>query len=84
MKPVPEKFHDVLASIEAMNGMVPNLETLLMHFPSYLKDSHLLTHLLIESSHNPLEPTTLSMLAVMAVSTYGCMYLFRRFAKLFL
>ena len=84
MKPVLEGFAEELDGIEASYGMMPNLETLLMHFPGYLKDNWQLNHLLTESNNSPLEHVSSYMLAIMAVATYGCLYLFRRCSRLFL
>lgn len=83
MTPVPEGLDEVANGIQALYGLLPNLETLLMHFPGYLKNSWELNHLLTESGRSPLEHVSSLMLAIMSVSTYGCLYLYKRYCKLF-
>jgi hypothetical protein len=84
MKSPPESFESVLTSIAECYGFTPNLETLLMHFPIYLKNYWQLSSYVTESITNPLPQVDVHIMAIMAVSAYGCLYLFERFAKKFL
>ncbi len=54
MKPIPQDFELILQEVSDSKGFVPNLETLLMHFPTYLKNYIELTNYLFENEENPL------------------------------
>lgn len=81
--PVPETMHQTLNDIFLLNGCIPNLERLLLLFPTYLELYFQLNDILLEQT-TALDQATGYFLAVCSAAQLGCIYMFKRYRKRFL
>lgn len=73
-----EDFQNLLQDIFNENqGRVPKMEMMMLWFPKYLK-KYFTLHMELMNGNGPLAIEERHFLALLAVSTYGCDYLFLR------
>lgn len=83
MPPLPVELNQVLNNIHLPDRCIPNLQRLLLLFPSYLEKYFQLQDTLLQQS-NILDQPVGYFLAICSAAELGCIYTMKRFIKRFL